>query len=97
MAKIKKSYTEMNVRFSNVDRGGVKPLEQVDKTAPENRSDSALVHDDDNINIDANRKAPLRELFGVTNNLVRSSLVNLATSIPSPQTMSIAIIHMQES
>ena len=29
-------------RLSGVDRGGVKPLEQNDKSAPENRSDSAL-------------------------------------------------------
>ncbi len=68
-------------KFFGVDRGGVKPLEQAGKTAPENRSDSALVHEVDTIRIIKNRKAPSWELFGVTNNLVRSSLANLATSI----------------
>lgn len=84
MIKIKKIKIPSEDRIFNMDRGGVKPLEQVDKTAPENRSDSALVHGDYNINIYANRKAPLWELFGVTNNLVRSSLVNLVTSISNP-------------
>ena len=69
----------MNVRFFNMDRGGVKPLERDDKPAPENRPDSALVHDDDNINIYTNRKAPLRELFGATNDLAHSGLIILVS------------------
>ncbi|OGD25763.1 hypothetical protein A2819_02320 [Candidatus Azambacteria bacterium RIFCSPHIGHO2_01_FULL_40_24] len=71
-------------RSFNMDRGGVKPLEQTDKTAPENRSDSALVHDDNNINVYINRKAPLRELFGVTNDLDHSRLANLVPIISNP-------------
>ena len=41
-----------------MDRGGVKPLEQGGNPTPENRSDSALVHEIDTINIIKNRKAP---------------------------------------
>lgn len=67
--------------FLSVDRGRVEPLEQTDKATPENRSDSALVHSKDNISIYAKRKAPLRELFGATNDLDHSSLVSLITSI----------------
>ena len=65
----------------SVDRGGVKPLEQNGKSTPENRSDSALIHEVDIISIYANRKALLRELFGATNNLDRSRLTILAISI----------------
>ena len=43
--KFKKLKIPSEDRSFSVDRGGVKPLEQTDKTAPENRSDSALVHE----------------------------------------------------
>jgi len=82
--KFKKLKIPSEDRSFSVDRGGVKPLEQTDKTAPENRSDSALVHGDDNINIYRNRKAPLWELFGATNDLDHSRLANLNVIISNP-------------
>jgi len=74
---ILKTKTPPFSRVFGVDRGGVKPLEQDDDPAPENRSDSALVHEINSIRIIKNRKAPLRELFGATNNLARSRIVTL--------------------
>lgn len=75
--KLKSKGSGAEPKLFDVDRGGVKPLERDGKPAPENRPDSALVHGDYNINIYANRKALLRELFGVTNNLVHSGLTIL--------------------
>ena len=40
--KFKKLKIPSEDRSFNMDRGGVKPLERDDKSAPENRSDSAL-------------------------------------------------------
>ena len=82
--KFKKLKIPSEDRSFSVDRGGVKPLEQTGKTAPGNRPDSALAHGDDNINICKNRKAPLRELFGATNDLDHSRLANLNVIISNP-------------
>ena len=64
--KFKKLKFPSEDRNFSVDRGGVKPLERDDKSAPGNRPDPALVHGNYDINIIKKRKAPLRELFGAS-------------------------------
>jgi len=45
--KIGKLKTPSEDRVFSVDRGGVGPLERDNESAPKNRSDSALVHEQD--------------------------------------------------
>ncbi len=80
-----------NDRLFCVDRGGVEPLEQSGNSAPETARTRPSCPQTIYYQLSEKRKAPLRELFGVTNDLVRSRITTLGASIANPYFLSTSL------
>ena len=72
-----------------VDRGGVEPLEQGDDPTPENRPDSALVHEYI-LSILGIKKSPLAGALRVSDDFDQSRFVTFIYSIAKSLILSIA-------